>query len=76
MSTAEWLDQCLHARGVNAELPYDADVKWTVRQHLLDLVAVKIFMNQPCDVEWALLAWYQGHIIRSYTLRRKVASAG
>ena len=39
-STAEWLDQCLHGRGSNPELPYDGDVKWTVRQHLLDLVAV------------------------------------
>ena len=39
-STAEWLDQCLHGRGSNPELPYEGDVKWTVRQHLLDLVAV------------------------------------
>ena len=40
-STAEWLDQCLHNINNSAELPYDADVKWTVRQHLLDLVAVR-----------------------------------
>jgi len=41
-STAEWLDQNLQRRG-NNELPYDADVKWTVRQHLLDLVAVSFY---------------------------------
>ena len=38
---ADWLEQQLQRRGVpGQELPYDADVKWTVRQHLLDLVAV------------------------------------
>lgn len=39
-STAEWLDQSLHSPINGTELAYDADVKWTVRQHLLDLVSV------------------------------------
>ena len=39
-STAEWLDQYLQRRHPGQELPYDSDVIWNIRQHVLDLVAV------------------------------------
>ncbi|KAK9813095.1 hypothetical protein WJX72_008931 [[Myrmecia] bisecta] len=36
-SAVEFLTQVLSKRGTAEELPYTEDVKWTVRQHLLDL---------------------------------------